>query len=80
MLFICSVFDKVKDKSVFITMNETSDDAIRDFIRSVSNPHLKEIKNDLVLYHIGYFDAKTLEINPWEKTILKEGASVETVE
>lgn len=80
MLIVCSVFDKVKTKSVFITMNENADDAIRDFNRSMSHPQLKDIKNDLILIQIGRFDEKTLEIFGEEPVALKEGAFVETVE
>ena len=80
MLIVCSVFDRVKNKSVFITMNENLNDAIRDFNRSMSHPQLKDFKGDLVLIQIGKFDDVTLELVPEEHIVLKEGALVETVE
>lgn len=80
MLIVCSVFDKVKKKSVFITMSENVDDAIREFTRSMSHPSLKDFKNDLVLYHIGAFDVGSLVLTSCDKTVLKEGALVETID
>lgn len=76
MLFVCSVFDKVKNKSIFVTMHETIDDAGREFTRTVSLPQLSGIKNDLVLYLVGTFDPVKLELIGEDACVLKEGVNI----
>lgn len=75
-LYVCSFYDKVGERSVLVSMHETTGDAIRRFEKACSAAELSDIKKDLVLYRIGVFNTRTLEITPIDKDILKEGVDV----
>lgn len=76
MLFVCSVFDQVRNRSIFVTMHETVEDAKREFTRYLSAPQLSAIKNDLVLYLVGSFDPVKLDFVGVDPCLLKEGVDV----
>lgn len=80
MLVVSSVFDSLRNESVMVTMNENDGTAIREFCHFMSSPDFRFIKNDLILYKFGEFDIHTLEFIPCEKTVLKVGSDVETVD
>lgn len=75
-LYVCSVFDKVRNRSIFVTMHETTEDAEREFTRFLSAPQLSAIKNDLVLYLVGTFDPVKLDLIGEDACVLKEGVNV----
>lgn len=62
-LYVYSIFDKVSQQSIFITMHNNTAEAEREFKRAVLIPSLKDKKNDLELVLIGSFNTVSLELN-----------------